>query len=92
MHIVLLILYNNWEAAYQGRPCNKVNCALRQIDVATYLLLKLFVVHRIIGVQDSQLVIFRSVLVEQQLCQEWKVLGVPDVVCVAGTECETAKP
>ena len=48
-----------------------------------HLLLKLLVVERVVWIQDCQLIILCTVLVEQKLSQEGEVLRMPDVHCVA---------
>lgn len=55
----------------------------------TYLLRELLVVKRKVVVEDGELVVRPSILVEKQLRQEREVLRIPDVHRVARAERDT---
>lgn len=54
-----------------------------------YLLGELIIVEREVVVEDRQLIILGTVLVEQQLGEEGEVLSIPHVLGVACTECDS---
>ena len=56
----------------------------------TYLLRQLLFIQRVVVIEDAQLIVDSTVLVEEELAEEWEVLGMPYVRSVTRAESNPA--